>query len=77
MAFFQNKFCNPKLIKSELDAFVMEQDKGTRIIASAIAQHLIQAEHGDQGQTDNVLLIGPTDTITETQIQTHKRTSPC
>lgn len=60
MAFFQNKFCNPKLIKSELDAFVMEQDKGTRIIASAIAQHLIQTEQNDSGNTDNVLLIGPT-----------------
>lgn len=60
MAYFQNPYCNPKKIKQELDAFVMEQDKGTRIIASAIAQHLIQTEHGDQGQTDNVLLIGPT-----------------
>lgn len=60
MAFFQNKFCNPKLIKSELDNYVMEQDKGTRIIASAIAQHLIQAERGDQGQTNSCLLLGST-----------------
>ncbi len=60
MPFFQNEYCNPKRIKQELDQYVLEQDKGTRTIASAIAQHLIQTERFDQGQTDNVLLIGAT-----------------
>ena len=59
MAYFQNPYCNPKKIKQELDNYVMEQDKGTRIIASAIAQHLIQTERGDQGQTDCCLVCGP------------------
>ena len=60
MAFFQCDYCNPRKLKQELDQFVMEQDKGTRAIASAIAQHLIQTERFDQGNTDNVVLIGPT-----------------
>ena len=60
MPFFQNEYCNPKRIKQELDQYVLEQDKGTRAIASAIAQHLIQAERGDQGQTNSCLLLGST-----------------
>ena len=62
-----NKYCNPKLIKAELDAYVMGQEKGTRAIAMAVAQHLLQIEakesflYGNQQiPTDNVLLIGPT-----------------
>lgn len=60
MPFFQCPYCDPKRLKQELDQYVLEQDKGTRAIASAIAQHLIQTERFDQGQTDNVLLIGAT-----------------
>ncbi|MBQ9697215.1 MAG: AAA family ATPase, partial [Acidaminococcaceae bacterium] len=62
-----NKYCNPKMIKAELDAYVMGQEKGTRAIAMAVAQHLLQIEakesflYGNQQiPTDNVLLIGPT-----------------
>ena len=60
MPFFQNEFCDPKRLKQELDNYVLEQDKGTRAIASAIAQHLIQTERFDQGTTPSVLLVGPT-----------------
>ena len=60
MPFFQCPYCDPKRLKQELDQYVLEQDKGTRTIASAIAQHLIQAERGDQGQTNSCLLLGST-----------------
>ena len=61
MAFLQNEFCNPKRLKQELDQYVLEQDNGTRAIASAIAQHLIQTERFDQDSTTpSVLLVGPT-----------------
>ena len=59
----QTKYCNAKNIKAELDGYVMGQQKGTRAIAMAIAQHIQQRDyHGtkDLLQTDNVLLIGPT-----------------
>lgn len=59
----QTKYCNAKNIKAELDGYVMGQEKGTRAIAMAIAQHIQQRDyHGpkDLLQTDNVLLIGPT-----------------
>lgn len=57
-----NKYCNAKNIKAQLDAYVMNQEAGTRAIAMAIAQHLRSiecAETGDLAQTDNVLVIGP------------------
>ena len=60
MPFFQCPYCDPKRLKQELDQYVLEQDKGTRTIASAIAQHLIQTERFDQGTTPSVLLVGPT-----------------
>ena len=60
MAFFQCDFCDPKRLKQELDQYVLEQDKGTRAIASAIAQHLIQTERFDQDSTTlSALLVGP------------------
>ena len=58
-----NKYTNAKTIKKELDAYVMGQEKGTRAISMAIAQHLMQNNNkcsDDLLQTDNVLLIGPT-----------------
>ena len=59
----RNKYCNAKNIKAELDDYVIGQEKGTRSIAMAVAQHIQQRDyHGpkDLLQTDNVLLIGPT-----------------
>ncbi len=59
----QTKYCNAKNIKAELDGYVMGQEKGTRAIAMAIAQHIRQRNYygpKDLLQTDNVLLIGPT-----------------
>ncbi len=61
----KNKYCNPKLIKAELDSYVMGQEKGTKAIAMAIAQHLLQIEarkycSEENIPTDNALLIGPT-----------------
>ena len=61
----KNKYCNAKKIKAELDAYVMGQEKGTRGIAIAIAQHVQQVETDrknitKRSQSDNVLLIGPT-----------------
>ena len=59
----KSKYTNAKNIKSELDAYVMGQEKGTRAISMAIAQHLMQSYNkcsDDLLQTDNVLLIGPT-----------------
>lgn len=60
MPFFQNEYCNPRKLKQEVDNYVLEQDKGTRAIASAIAQHLIQAERFDQSNTNSCLVLGPT-----------------
>ncbi len=57
------RYWNAKNIKAELDDYVIGQEKGTRSIAMAIAQHLQQRDyHGPREllQTDNVLLIGPT-----------------
>jgi ATP-dependent Clp protease ATP-binding subunit ClpX len=59
MPFFQCPYCNPKEIKRELDQYVLEQDKGTRTIASAIAQHLIQTERFDDANTSSALVVGP------------------
>lgn len=59
----KSKYTNAKAIKAELDAYVMGQEKGTRAISIAIAQHLMQNQNkfpSDLLQTDNVLLIGPT-----------------
>ena len=59
----KSKYTNAKAIKAELDAYVMGQEKGTRAISMAIAQHLMQSHNkcsDDLLQTDNVLLIGPT-----------------
>ena len=59
----KSKYTNAKAIKAELDAYVMGQEKGTRAISMAIAQHLMQSNNkcsDDLLQTDNVLLIGPT-----------------
>lgn len=59
----QTRFYNAKNIKAELDSYVMGQEKGTRAISMAIAQHLLQSNldrSNDLLQTDNVLLIGPT-----------------
>ena len=58
-----NIYTNAKNIKKELDAYVMGQEKGTRAISMAIAQHLMQNQNkfpSDLLQTDNVLLVGPT-----------------
>lgn len=61
-----NKYCNAKFVKSILDGYVMGQEKGTRNIAIAIAQHVQQAEADRKkavtrrSQSDNALLIGPT-----------------
>ena len=59
----KSKYTNAKAIKAELDSYVMGQEKGTRAISMAIAQHLLQSNldsSNDLLQTDNVLLIGPT-----------------
>lgn len=62
-----NTFTNPKKIKEVLDSFVMGQESGTKAIAMAVAEHLLQIRarqeenHEDyELPTDNVLLIGPT-----------------
>lgn len=63
MTTMQTRFYNAKNIKAELDSYVMGQEKGTRAISMAIAQHLLQSNldgSNDLLQTDNVLLIGPT-----------------
>ena len=63
MTIMQTKYYNAKNIKAELDSYVMGQEKGTRAISIAIAQHLLQSNldgSNDLLQTDNVLLIGPT-----------------
>ncbi|MBO5635903.1 MAG: AAA family ATPase [Acidaminococcaceae bacterium] len=59
----KNKYCNAKNIKAELDGYVMGQEQGTKMIAMAIAQHLLKSQNPSQRpyrRTDNVLLIGPT-----------------
>ena len=55
----KSPYCNPHKIKKEIDAYVLGQERGTKAIAMAVAQHLIATQHPD-GQTDNVILIGPT-----------------
>ena len=60
MSRYSNPYCNPHNIKLELDNYVMGQEKGTRAVATAIAQHLIQSQYASDSPTDNVLLIGPT-----------------
>ena len=60
MSRYSNPYCNPHNIKLELDNYVMGQEKGTRAVAMAIAQHLIQSQYASDSPTDNVLLIGPT-----------------
>ena len=59
----KSKYCNAKNIKAELDGYVMGQEQGTKMIAMAIAQHLLKSQNPSQQpyrRTDNVLLIGPT-----------------
>ena len=59
----KSKYTNAKAIKAELDAYVMGQEKGTRAISMAIAQHLMQSNSkisDDLLQTDNVFMLGPT-----------------
>ena len=60
-------YTNPKNIKAVLDDFVMGQESGTKAIAMAVAEHLLQVRARQEGDcpdyelpTDNVLLIGPT-----------------
>ena len=59
-----NQYTNPKRIKELLDGYVMGQEKGTKAIAMAIAQHIRRIETKDYYpeniKSDNVLLIGPT-----------------
>lgn len=60
-----NRYTNPKLIKETLDEYVMGQEKGTKAVAMAMAQHLRQIEsrkYFPRGNfpSDNVLIIGPT-----------------
>lgn len=61
----KNIYCNAKRIKEQLDDYVMGQEKGTKAISMAIAQHLQQSLNRSQlpddlAQTDNVLIVGPT-----------------
>ena len=60
-------YTNPKNIKAVLDDFVMGQESGTKAIAMAVAEHLLQVRARQERDypdyelpTDNVLLIGPT-----------------
>ena len=59
-----SKYFYAKNIKNELDGYVIGQEKGTRAIAMAIAQHIQQTFFDwypqELSQTDNILLIGPT-----------------
>lgn len=61
-----NLYTNAKNIKSELDAYVLGQDEGTKMVSMAIAQHIQAFEHykksprEKQNQTDNILIVGPT-----------------
>ena len=60
----KNRYCNAKNIKAELDGYVIGQEQGTKIIAMAIAQHLLKHQSPFQypysRTKNNVLLIGPT-----------------
>ena len=62
-----NKYCNAKRLKRTLDSYVMGQEKGTKYLCMAIANHLQNIEAKKIGYinneerlfTDNALLIGP------------------
>ena len=58
---YTNPYCNPKRLMQELNAYVMGQDAGTRTVATAVAQHLMNISYpSDAITTDNVLIVGPT-----------------
>ena len=62
-----NKYCNAKKLKHTLDSYVMGQEKGTKNLCMAIANHLQNIEAQKLGcisskervYTDSVLLSGP------------------
>lgn len=59
MTSYNKSYYDPHKIKKELDSYVLGQEQGTKSIAMAVAQHLM-SKYASDGQTDNVMLIGPT-----------------
>lgn len=58
---YTNKYCNPKRLVEELNAYVMGQNAGIRTVATAVSQHLMSLSYPDDAiTTDNVLIVGPT-----------------
>ena len=58
---YTNPYCNPKKLVQELNKYVLGQDAGIKVVATAVAQHLMNMSYpNDATTTDNVLIAGPT-----------------
>lgn len=58
---YTNPYCNPKKLVQELNKYVLGQDAGIKVVATAVAQHLMNMSYpNDTVATDNVLITGQT-----------------